>query len=139
MQDLNDLYYFVQIVDHGGFAPAARAIGLQKSKLSRRLGEKWPVPVEVLPFGLESTRCWLERHGRVNLRERAGRPFVTDSGNFIFDVRAGSLEDPRALDGALRAIPGVVETGLFIARADIVVVAGSDGVRQLHAARSHAT
>lgn len=37
MQDLNDLYYFVQIVDHGGFAPAARAIGLQKSKLSRRL------------------------------------------------------------------------------------------------------
>lgn len=37
MQDLNDLYYFVQVVDHGGFAPAARALGLQKSKLSRRI------------------------------------------------------------------------------------------------------
>jgi len=37
MQDLNDLYYFVQVVDHGGFAPAARALGLQKSKLSRRV------------------------------------------------------------------------------------------------------
>ena len=37
MQDLNDLYYFVQVVDHGGFAAAARATGLQKSKLSRRI------------------------------------------------------------------------------------------------------
>src|SRR6204780_1644063 len=43
MQDLNDLYYFVQVVDHGGFAPAGRALGIQKSKLSRRillLGER---------------------------------------------------------------------------------------------------
>lgn len=39
MQDLNDLYYFVQVVDHGGFAPASRAIGVPKSKLSRRVAE----------------------------------------------------------------------------------------------------
>lgn len=122
-----------KIVSHSA---RLNVIVVDESKLSRRLGEKWPVPVEVLPFGLESTRRWLERHGRVALRERAGQPFVTDSGNFIFDVRAGSIDDPRALDGALRAIPGVVETGLFVARADIVVVAGPDGVRQLHAARS---
>ena len=37
MQDLNDLYYFVQVVDHGGFAPAGRALGVPKSKLSRRI------------------------------------------------------------------------------------------------------
>jgi DNA-binding transcriptional LysR family regulator len=37
MQDLNDLYYFVQVVDHGGFAPAGRALGMPKSKLSRRI------------------------------------------------------------------------------------------------------
>ncbi len=37
MQDLNDLYYFVQVVDHGGFAPAGRALGIPKSKLSRRI------------------------------------------------------------------------------------------------------
>lgn len=122
-----------KIVSHSA---RCNVIVVDESKLSRRLGEKWSVPVEVLPFGLESTRRWLERHGRVALRERAGQPFVTDSGNFIFDVRAGSIDDPRALDGALRAIPGVVETGLFVARADIVVVAGPDGVRQLHAARS---
>jgi len=117
-----------KIVSH---ASRTNVIVVDESKLSRRLGEKWAVPVEVLRFGLESTRQWLESHGRVSLRERAGRPFMTDAGNFIYDVRAGAIDDPRALDIALRSIPGVVETGLFIARTDIVVVAGADGVRQL--------
>lgn len=117
-----------KIVNH---AARTNVVVVDESKLSRRLGQKWAVPVEVLPFGLQSTRLWLEQHGRVSIRERAGRPFVTDSGNFIYDVRTGAIDDPRALDQALRSIPGVVETGLFIARADIVVVAGADGVRQL--------
>jgi DNA-binding transcriptional LysR family regulator len=39
MQDLNDLYYYVQAVDHGGFAPASRALGMPKSKLSRRIAK----------------------------------------------------------------------------------------------------
>jgi ribose 5-phosphate isomerase A len=119
-----------KIVNH---AARTNVIVVDESKLSQRLGEKWAVPVEVLRFGLESTRQWLEQHGRASLRERAGRPFVTDAGNFIFDVRAGAIDDPRALDLALRSIPGVVETGLFIARADIVVVAGANGARQLRA------
>jgi ribose 5-phosphate isomerase A len=113
------------------YAARTNVIVVDESKLSRTLGEKWAVPVEVLTFGACSTRRSLERHGSVTLRERAGRPYVTDSGNFILDVHAGSITDPRALDRALRAIPGVVETGLFIARADVVVVAGADGVRQL--------
>jgi ribose 5-phosphate isomerase A len=117
-----------KIVNHSA---RINVIVVDESKLSRRLGEKWPVPVEVLRFGAESTRGWLERHGSVTQRERAGRPYITDSGNFIFDLRAGSIADPRALDLALRSIPGVVETGLFVARADVVVVAGADGVRQL--------
>lgn len=117
-----------KIVSH---ASRTNVIVVDESKLSRRLGEKWAVPVEVMRFGLESTRRWLESHGRVSLRERGGRPFVTDAGNLIYDVRAGAIDDPRALDMALRSIPGVVETGLFIGRADIVVVAGADGVRQL--------
>ena len=117
-----------KIVNH---AARTNVVVVDESKLSARLGQKWAVPVEVLPFGLESTHRWLEQHGRVSIRERAGRPFVTDSGNFIYDVRAGAIDDPRALDLALRSIPGVVETGLFIARADVVVVAGADGVRQL--------
>jgi ribose 5-phosphate isomerase A len=117
-----------KIVNHSA---RLNVIVVDESKLSRQLGEKWPVPVEVLRFGAQSTHRWLERHGSVTQRERAGRPYVTDSGNFILDLRAGSIADPGALDLALRSIPGVVETGLFVARADVVVVAGADGVRQL--------
>jgi ribose 5-phosphate isomerase A len=117
-----------KIVNH---ASRFNVIVVDESKLSRRLGEKWALPVEVLAFGWASTRQRLEKFGGVTLRERAGRPCVTDSGNRILDLRTGPIEDPAGLDRALHAIPGVVETGLFVARADVVVVAGSAGVRQL--------
>lgn len=117
-----------KIVSH---AARLNVIVVDESKLSRHLGERWAVPVEVLPFGAQSTRAWLERYGGVTQREREGQPFMTDSGNFIFDVRAGRIDDPAALDAALRVIPGVVETGLFVQRADVVVVAGPGGVRRL--------
>lgn len=120
-----------KIVSH---AARCNVIVVDESKLSARLGEKWAVPVEVLSFGAESTRRCLSQHGVVTLRERGGQPFETDSGNLVFDVRAGVIADPAALDRALRSIPGVVETGLFIARADVVVVAGPGGVRQLRRA-----
>jgi ribose 5-phosphate isomerase A len=118
-----------KIVNH---AARLNIIVADESKLSVHLGEKWAVPVEVLPFGAQSTRGCLERHGDVTLRERGGRAFITDSGNYIFDVRTGVIPEPSLLDRELRSIPGVVETGLFVARADIVVVAGTGGVRQLH-------
>jgi ribose 5-phosphate isomerase A len=106
-------------------------IVVDESKLSSLLGEKWAVPVEVLPFGMGSTRERLAGAGTVTLRERGGKPFVTDSGNFIFDVNVGAISDPAVLDVQLRAIAGVVETGLFVGRADVVVVAGREGVRLL--------
>jgi ribose 5-phosphate isomerase A len=56
---------------------------------------------------------------------------VTDSGNYINDVATGPMADPGAVDRSLRAIPGVVETGLFLGRADVVIVAGESGVRRL--------
>jgi ribose 5-phosphate isomerase A len=120
-------------------AARLNVIVVDESKLSRALGERWAVPVEVLAFGVQSTRRRLERLGQVKLRERDGRPFVTDSGNYIFDVGAGIIEAPAELDRALRAIPGVVETGLFVARADVVVVAGAAGVRRLERVRGAAT
>jgi ribose 5-phosphate isomerase A len=113
------------------YASRFNVIVVDESKLSRHLGEKWGVPVEVLPFGWQSTRQRLEPFGGITLRERAGRPYVTDSGNLILDMRTGPIEDPGHLDRAMRAIPGVVETGLFVGRADVVVVAGSRGVRRL--------
>jgi ribose 5-phosphate isomerase A len=113
------------------FAARTNVIVVDDSKLSRRLGEKWAVPVEVLRFGFKSTQRALERHGRVSLRERGGQPFVTDSGNFIVDVRTGEIASPRDLERQLHAVPGVVEVGLFVARADVVIVAGPSVVRQL--------
>jgi ribose 5-phosphate isomerase A len=101
------------------------------SKLSQRLGERSAVPVEVLPFGHRSTARELVRFGDVELRVQAGRPWRTDSNNFIYDVRTGPLEQPALVDGALRALPGVVDTGLFCGRADLVLVADGISVRQL--------
>jgi len=69
------------------------------------------------------------------LREREGAPFRTDSGNIIYDVATGPISDPAALDRALRAVPGVVETGLFIGRADVVIIAGATGIERRQARR----
>jgi ribose 5-phosphate isomerase A len=113
------------------FAAAFNIIVVDETKLSQRLGEKWPVPVEVLPFGQLQTSAALSQHGRPVLRERDGAAVLTDAGNPIYDLATGPLDDPARLDSALRAIPGVVETGLFCARADVVIVAGPGGIREL--------
>jgi ribose 5-phosphate isomerase A len=60
-----------------------------------------------------------------------GVPVVTDTGSFVYDVFAGPISDPASLDRALRDIPGVVETGLFLGRADVVIVADPSGVKRL--------
>lgn len=106
-------------------------IVVDESKLSQKLGEKWAVPVEVLPFGIGNARLALGRWGTVKLRHRRGAPFITDSGNGILDVRVAPIADPAALEREFKNIPGVVDTGLFIGRADLVIVAGEHGVREL--------
>lgn len=117
-----------KIINH---ASRFKVIIVDDSKLSERLGEKWPVPVEVLPFAHLTTKAVLEALGPVVLRLRDGKPWITDAGNLIYDVRLGPLADPARTDRELHAIPGVVETGLFISRADVVLVAGADGLREL--------
>lgn len=117
-----------KIVNH---AARRNVIIVDESKLSRRLGEKWKVPVEVLPFGAGTTEAALARLGRPEVRLKDGRTFETDSGNLIFDLAVEPLDDPGELDRLLHAVPGVVETGLFVGRADVVIVAGEGGVRQL--------
>lgn len=106
------------------------------SKLVARLGA-FPLPIEVIPFGLKSTQNLIEMlaqdagcHGAITLRTGTdGRPFVTDSGNHILDCAFGSIPDAESLDEALKLIPGVVDNGLFIGIADIAVVAGPDGIQ----------
>lgn len=106
-------------------------IVVDDSKLSAHLGEKWAVPVEVLTFGHRATAGALSAFGRVEVRLKNGAPWMTDAGNFIYDLHAGVLEEPGTLDARLRAIPGVVDTGLFLGRADLVLVAGEAGLQRL--------
>jgi ribose 5-phosphate isomerase A len=108
------------------------------SKLVEVLG-RFPLPLEVVPFGLAATRqlvidlagdCGCE--GEVKLRTGAnGAPYVTDNGNHILDCAFGEIDDPEALDDALKLIPGVVESGLFLGIADVGIIAGPKGVEVL--------
>jgi ribose 5-phosphate isomerase A len=109
------------------------------AKLVDRLGEKTPVPVEVVTFGLEVTREALEVLGAsVRLRlSPAGEPFVTDSGNRILDCSFGTIADPARLEERIRRIVGVVECGLFIGRAHAVFVADAGGIHRLDSPSVH--
>jgi ribose 5-phosphate isomerase A len=121
-----------KIVNHSSHR---NVIIVDGGKLSARLGEKWAVPVEVLPFAHLATRAHLGKLGEPKLRHKGDAPWRTDAGNLIYDVATGPIADPAALDLALRGIPGVVETGLFIHRCDVVLVADPGGVRRLERPR----
>lgn len=113
------------------FASRKNVIIVDASKVSKRLGERWPVPIEVLRFAHLATRRLLERYGRPVLRMRDGEEVLTDSGNLVYDLHTGPIDDVISLDRALHLLPGVVETGLFVGRADVVLVAEAGAVRRL--------
>ena len=100
---------------------------------------RFPLPIEVVPFGLTATRSLVQRlaadcgcEGEVKLRYGAGgAPFVTDNGNHILDCAFGAIDDPEALEDALKLAPGVVETGLFLGIADVGIIAGPKGIETL--------
>jgi ribose 5-phosphate isomerase A len=100
-------------------------IVVDAGKLSPRLGTRWPVPVEVLPFGWRSQALFLEGLGaRITLREgRDGAPYRTDQGNFILDCALGPIARPAELASRLEARAGIVEHGLFIGLASDLIVA----------------
>src|SRR3954454_18403926 len=101
-------------------------------KLVNRLGERVPVPVEIVQFGWQATASSLEKLGtRPELRQMGGRTFVTDGGNFILDCPFGSIAEPRQLEQAINMTVGVVENGLFLGRSAAVVVASADGIEML--------
>jgi ribose 5-phosphate isomerase A len=112
-------------------AARSNVIIVDESKLRRRLAEHFPVPVEVLRFAHRATEKCLSRLGEPRLRVQDGQPYLTDSLNLIYDLHTGGIDEPGQLERQLLAIPGVVETGLFVGRADRVIVAGDDGVREL--------
>jgi ribose 5-phosphate isomerase A len=122
-------------------ALAARAfiVVVTPEKLVDRLGA-FPTPVEVVPFTLLTvTRAIRAAHPGARVLRRGGdaNPFVTDNGNAILDCAFGSIADPAALDATLRALHGVVATGLFpAALTSAVLVADAAGVHELPRPRS---
>jgi ribose 5-phosphate isomerase A len=93
-----------------------------------RLGEHMRLPVEILPF---AQRWTLERLLALGLPPIVRAGFVTDNGNLIADCALGAVEDLRALAAAIKALPGVVEHGLFLDEATIAYVGTDDGVDRL--------
>jgi ribose 5-phosphate isomerase A len=102
-------------------------------KVVDRLGTGTPVPVEVVPFGWQTTAERLARLGAdpVLRRDGAGQPFRTDGGNLILDCGFGLIADPHALETALSGVIGVVETGLFVGIAEMALVADDEVVHRL--------
>ena len=100
-----------------------------EEKLVKRLGARGNLPVEVVPFAFsyvsrEIAKLGLKPHPRVN---HDGSWFVTDNGNRVINFGVREIPNPAQLERELRAIPGVVGTGLFLGMADVVLVAMRDG------------
>ena len=98
---------------------------------------RFPLPVEVVPFGLAATRRAIGEafaqsgvSGQMVVRKgKDGHVFVTDGGHWIVDAHLGRIADAPRLAGLLALIPGVVEHGLFIGLASIAILAGPEGIR----------
>jgi len=107
-------------------------------KLVPRLG-RYPLPIEVVPFGLEATRRAVATAiaasgaaGELKLRLRPdGSTLLTDGGHFILDAHLGAIDRPELLAQALNTVPGVVEHGLFIGLATGAILAGTEGLKLL--------
>lgn len=103
------------------------------TKLVPQLGARAPVPVEVTGFGHELTAARLRGLGAaVTLRMGSDGPYRTDGGNLILDAAFGAISDPASLDRSIGAIPGVIGTGIFAGMTSLVLIAGAEGVAQLH-------
>lgn len=113
-----------------------RIIIVDASKVVPALATTQPVPVEVVPFGWRHTMRRLAALGAEPVLRAAGAivegddppPFVTDSGNYILDCRFEPTMQPDTLAQEIKALPGVVEHGLFVGMTERVYVAGEDGV-----------
>jgi ribose 5-phosphate isomerase A len=117
-------------------ASARMVVIADETKWVATLG-KFPLPIEVMPFGLGATQRAIERvlssiglQGPLKLRKgKDGHAFVTDGGHWIVDAALGQIAEPAVLAQKLAAIPGIVEHGLFIGMARTAILAGPNGVR----------
>lgn len=102
-------------------------------KMVDKLGSRTPIPIEVVPFAGPSVSRRLRKAGGTPVvRKKAdGFPYFTDNGNWILDTAFGPIDDPAALDAMIRRIPGVVDHGIFLKMASLVIVADDRAVREV--------
>jgi ribose 5-phosphate isomerase A len=102
------------------------------------LGHPFPLPIEVVPFGWGNTAREIKAltMSDVVLRQRNGVPYNTEAGHLIVDVHLARIDNPRELEIHLNQIPGVVETGLFVGRTDLLIVGTPQGVETHRALRT---
>jgi ribose 5-phosphate isomerase A len=107
---------------------------VDESKLVERLGQKVPVPLEVIPAAWRAIAEELEvfnATAELRIAQKKDGPVITDNGNFILDAKFERIDDPLDMEIELNTIPGVVENGIFADIADIVLVGTPSGVRRL--------
>ncbi len=104
-----------------------------ESKLVKQLGARTPLPVEVVPFAAVPVERLLRDVGALTVitRQAGVETFVTDNGNIILDCAFGPIGDPAALEQRIGTIVGVVESGLFIGRADLALIGTQGSVRKI--------
>jgi ribose 5-phosphate isomerase A len=102
-------------------------------KIVAKLGTRTAIPIEVVPFAVATASKHLRALGGepVGRKKPDGFPFVTDNMNWIVDTKFSPIDDPAWLHDEARRIPGVVDTGLFVKMADVVLVGGNDGVTEM--------
>ena len=96
---------------------------------------KFPLPVEVLGFGINSSQSLVEKllhsqdvdQSNIKIRMSNNLPFITDEGNYILDLHLGRIGDPATLNVTLNQVPGVVENGLFVNMCDLILIGDEDG------------
>lgn len=104
---------------------------IDESKRVSRLGERFALPIEVMPFALASVRARLREvglDGPVRATDSGAR-YVTDNGCVVIEATLGERDDPAAVNAALASIDGVIGHGLFLTEADEVLIESADGSR----------
>ncbi|MDE0084567.1 MAG: ribose-5-phosphate isomerase RpiA [Candidatus Poribacteria bacterium] len=107
-------------------------IVVDESKVSRVLGTSFALPVEIVQFGWEATQREVDKIcGKSDLRGGIEKPLITDNGNYILDCHFDGIPEPKTVELQLNNIPGVVENGIFVDRADKVIIGTSSGIKYM--------